>query len=143
MSMPGFNCLMVYNQMGDKLLMCKRRKDPYKGLNNLVGGKIEPGEEGLAAAYRELWEETGITKADITLRHMMDFTYYATDPCYVEVYVGRLRAERAVAGEENELFWSDLSHNFFDSSQYAGEGNIGHMVELVQRYGDVIFPDEA
>ena len=58
--MKGYNIIAVFNETADQWLMCKRKKNPYKGLSNLVGGKIEPGEEGLAAAYRELWEETGI-----------------------------------------------------------------------------------
>mgnify|MGYP002509000193 CR=1 FL=1 len=52
--------------------------DPYKGLINFVGGKIEPNENGEDAAYRELLEETGITRSDISLVHLMDFTY---QPC--------------------------------------------------------------
>ena len=36
------------------------KKEPHKGLSNLVGGKIELHENGLAAAYRELSEETGV-----------------------------------------------------------------------------------
>ncbi len=125
---------MVYSRDADKLLMCRRRKDPYKGLFNLVGGKIEPGEDGLAAACRELYEETGITGEDIALHHLMDFTYYYQG-CYVEVYAGRLKRDVQAAGDENELFWSDLDHNFFDMGQYAGEGNIGHMLEQVKLSG--------
>ena len=140
-TLPAFNCIMVFSPQKDKLLLCQRRKNPYKGLNNLVGGKIEPGEDGLAAAYRELWEETGLEQKDITLRHMMDFTYYIGGPCRVEIYVGRLQAEKPVQGEENELFWSDLDKNFFDSTVYAGEGNIGHMMELVHLYAKEILPD--
>lgn len=30
-----------------------------------------------------------------------------------------------------KLYWSDLNHDFFDMSLYAGEGNIGHMIEQV------------
>ena len=67
--MQGFNVIAVYNVKADKILMCKRRKDPYKGLSNFVGGKIENGEDGISAAYRELEEETTITKEDITLTH--------------------------------------------------------------------------
>lgn len=111
--------------------MCRRRKDPYLGLYNLVGGKIEPGEVGLDAAYRELWEETAVTREDVELIHLMDFSY-PISRCYVEVYVGRLRQERPVYGEENELFWSGLDENFFDMSRYAGEGNIGHIVEQMK-----------
>ena len=74
--MQGYNCVMVYNKTIDKLLMCRRLKDPYMGLINLVGGKIEKNENGLEAAYRELQEETGIARDDIKLKHVMDFTYY-------------------------------------------------------------------
>jgi 8-oxo-dGTP diphosphatase len=37
--------MIVLSPKGDEWLMCKRRKDPYKGLYNLVGGKIEKGED--------------------------------------------------------------------------------------------------
>ena len=75
--MQGYNCIMVYkDEQRKELLFCKRKKDPYKGKFNLVGGKIEPEENGFDAAYRELEEETGITREEICLRHMMDFTYF-------------------------------------------------------------------
>lgn len=56
--------------------MCKRSREPFKGLLNLVGGKIENNEDGLSAAYREMFEETSITYNDIRLSHLMDFTYF-------------------------------------------------------------------
>ncbi len=74
--MQGYNCIMIYDRSGESLLFCKRTKAPYLGKYNLVGGKIEAGEDGFAAAYRELEEETGITGRQVSLRHMMDFTYY-------------------------------------------------------------------
>ena len=131
--MQGYNLVIVYSEDCSNLLMCKRLKEPYLGLSNFVGGKIEPGEDGMEAAYRELWEETAITKEDIQLHHLMDFTYYYQD-CYVEAYVGRLRHSVSLRGEENALYWSDFQHNFFDSSLYAGEGNIGHLLEQVELY---------
>ncbi|MGR3762993.1 NUDIX hydrolase [Rossellomorea sp. NS-SX7] len=136
--MKGYNVLMVYNKEMDKLLMCERLKDPYKGLRNLVGGKIEKGETGSEAAYRELAEETTISKEDITLHHLMDFTYHHQN-CYVEVYAGRLNRDVPVSGDENILYWSGLDHNFFDTSLYAGEGNIGHMIEQVNHVRDRLF----
>lgn len=132
--MQGYNVVMIYSKDMDRLLMCKRLNDPYKGLSNLVGGKIEPGERGMDAAYRELMEETGISPEDVTLHHVMDFTYYLQH-CYVEVYAGRLKRDVDAAGDENELYWSDLGQNFFDMTLYAGEGNIGHMIEQVNMSG--------
>jgi 8-oxo-dGTP diphosphatase len=139
--MQGYNVLMVYNKDMDKLLMCERLKNPYKGLSNLVGGKIENGETGINAAYRELLEETNISNKDIILHHLMDFKYYLQN-CYLEVYVGRLKRDVSVAGDENILYWSDLDNNFFDMSLYAGEGNIGHMIEQVNYVKDRLFSDE-
>lgn len=128
--MQGYNLIAVYNETKDKLLMCKRTKNPYKGLSNFVGGKIETGEDGMQAAYRELEEETSITKDDIILTHLMDFTYHLSD-CYMEVYVGKLNKEVAVTGDENELYWSALDCDFFSLTKYAGVGNIGHIMEQI------------
>ncbi|WJH30632.1 NUDIX domain-containing protein [Paenibacillus sp. CC-CFT742] len=138
--MQGYNVLMIYNKDMDQLLMCKRLRNPYKGLSNLVGGKIEHGETGITAAYRELFEETGISSKDIVLHHLMDFKYYVQE-CYVEVYVGKLKHDVAVFGDENELYWSDLNEDFFDMSVFAGEGNIGHMIEQVKMAQGQIFTD--
>jgi 8-oxo-dGTP diphosphatase len=127
--MQGLNVIWIFNKDASKVLMCKRHKEPYLGLYNLVGGKIEPGEDGIHAAYRELAEETGIT--GVTLVHLMDFTYYLSD-CRVEVYVGRLKEDVAVQGDEKELVWMDLTEDFFSMEKFAGEGNIGHILEVIR-----------
>ena len=136
--MQGYNLIVVFSADGKKMLMCERIKDPYKGLKNFVGGKIESGESGENAAYRELFEETVIMRQDIGLTHLMDFTY-PLDPCYVEVYAGQLRRDVQIKGEENPLFWSGLDCNFFDMREYAGEGNIGHIIEHIKLNYDKIF----
>ena len=135
--MTGYNCIMVYSQDRTRILMCRRTRDPYMGLYNLVGGHIEPGESGEDAAYRELFEETSISREDITLRHLMDFTYYNQN-CYVEVWCGRLRREVIVVDEVNPLEWIEIlaDGDYFDMSKYAGEGNIGHMLEQVKQFGE-------
>ena len=63
--MRRYNLIVVYDQNEQKLLMCKRKKEPYKDLLNFVGGKIESGETDEEAAYRESFEETGISSDDI------------------------------------------------------------------------------
>ena len=83
--MQGLNVIWVFNSATNKVLMCKRHKEPYKGLYNLVGGKIELGEDGLTAAYRELKEETNIS--DIELVQLMDCTYFLADRCRLELYL--------------------------------------------------------
>ncbi|QSX06102.1 NUDIX hydrolase [Sedimentibacter sp. zth1] len=132
--MQGYNCIIIYSKDKSKLLFCKRLKDPYKGLYNLVGGKIEKNEDGFIAAYRELEEETGIAKEDVNITHMMDFVYYNQD-CYVEVYVGILNKEIILKQELHPLIWLTENEDFFDMNKFAGEGNIGHMLEQVKQFG--------
>ena len=45
---------------GDSVLLVERAKPPRAGLWSLPGGHIEPGETAVAAAERELLEETGL-----------------------------------------------------------------------------------
>ena len=40
--MQGYNCILVYSEDRSEILFCKRLNDPYEGMYNLVGGKIEP-----------------------------------------------------------------------------------------------------
>ena len=58
--MKGLNLIVVFSPDRQRVLLCKRKKQPYLGLSNFVGGHIEVGEDGECAAYRELLEETGI-----------------------------------------------------------------------------------
>lgn len=46
-----------------KVLAVSRRDDPTTW--SLPGGKVDPGESPMAAATRELYEETGLTAADL------------------------------------------------------------------------------
>lgn len=131
--MIKLNVILVYNKEQNKILMCKREKEPYKGKYNLVGGKVEVGENELEAAYRELLEETGISREDITLIHLMNFEY-KIDDIELEVYIGKLEKEVELVEEVNKLYWIDKSENFFDYEKYAGEGNIGHMLLHADMY---------
>ena len=128
----NYNLIAVFDEPAENLLLCLRRKDPYKGLYNFVGGKIESGEEGLAAAYRELREETGITQNDIAL-HCVMVLDYPLDSIHMEAYAGRLNKNIEVHGDENDLFWLPLTENFFDQTRFAGDGIFGHIVwEVLQ-----------
>lgn len=131
--MKKLNVVIIYDKDEEKILMCKRAKEPYKGKYNLVGGKVEQGEDELHAAYRELQEETGITNEDVSLKHLMNFQYQMSD-MELEVYVGKLNKNVQVKEEVNELVWMDKKENFFNMEKYAGEGNIGHMIEQVEYY---------
>lgn len=136
--MKKLNVVAVYSKDGKKILMCKRLKEPYKGKFNLVGGKLEAGENELDAAYRELEEETGITKTDIKLTHVMNFQYELTD-MELEFFAGKLNKEVKIVEEINKLYWLDIDEDYYDNEKFAGEGNIGVMLKQIELYKDKIF----
>ena len=129
--MKKYNVIVVFNKELNKTLMCKRTKEPYKGMFNLVGGKIEKENDSLNEAYRELREETNINNDDISLVHFMNIEYITLDKS-IEVYYGVLNKEVHLIEEVNKLEWIDINDNFFDMNKYAGEGNIGHIIEEIK-----------
>ena len=129
MNRISYNLCFVLNKDETKLLMGFRSKDPYKGLYNLLGGKIELGEDPLESAYRELEEESGISKSDIKMVPFMDYVWHQLN-MEMKVFIGRLNYDVELRKEIHELHWIDISENFYNMKRFAGEGNIGHMVEI-------------
>lgn len=97
----------------------------------MVGGKIEKENDGLNEAYRELEEETNIKREDVDLIYFMNITYVKCDK-ELEVYYGILNKDVSLIEEVNKLEWANVNDNFFDMSKYAGEGNIGHIIEEIR-----------
>ena len=129
--MKKYNVIVIFNKECTKTLMCKRTKEPYMGMYNLVGGKIEKENDSLNEAYRELEEETSITKNDITLTYFMNITYVKWNK-ELEVYYGVLNKDVQLVEEINKLEWVDINDDFFNMKKYAGEGNIGHIIEEIK-----------
>lgn len=136
--MRKVNIILVFNKEEDKILMCKRKKDPFKGKLNFVGGKVEPNEDELHAAYRELEEETGITKDDITLTNLMNFEYKISGT-ELEAYAGKLNKDVSLKEELNSLYWISKDEDFNNLDKFAGEGNILHMLKQVEIFKDKLF----
>lgn len=129
--MKRMNLIVVFSQDKTKLLMCERTKEPYKGQLNLVGGKIEKDDDNLNEAYRELQEETGITKDDIDLVYFMTCNYHTLNKG-LEIYYGVLNKKVELVEEVNKLVWVNEDDNFFDFTKYAGEGNLGHIIAEIK-----------
>ena len=129
--MKQYNVIVIFNKDMNKTLMCKRTKEPYIGMYNLVGGKIEKENDGLNEAYRELVEETNISTYDVELKHFMNIEYVYFNKS-LEVYYWIINKDVELVEEVNILEWVDLNDNFFDMSKYAGEGNIGHIIEEIK-----------
>ena len=124
-----YNLIMIFNQNEYHVLLCLRKSDPYTGLYNLLGGKIEDDEDYLDSAYRELFEESGISKTEVKLSPLMDFVWYPME-MEMHVFYGTLKREVTLVEEVHSLHWMSVKENFFDMNKFAGEGNIGHMLRI-------------
>ena len=51
----------VCHNSDGRLLLVRRANEPGRGLWSIPGGRVEPGEDDIAALVREVQEETGLT----------------------------------------------------------------------------------
>lgn len=131
--MRKLNLIVVFNKNLNKALFCIRAKEPYKGMYNFVGGKVEPGETNDEAAYRELFEETGITSRSIKLDHFMDLNYFKYEN-NLQVYYGILEHDVELVEEKNKLEWVDINDELLDIKKFAGNYNIPHIIKQIKVY---------
>ena len=131
--MRKLNLIVVFNTNLDKVLFCIRAKEPYKGLYNFVGGKVEKNESNDNAAYRELFEETGISNQNIELEHFMDLNYFKYEN-NLQVYYGILEHEVDLVEEKNKLEWVAINEKILDNSKFAGNYNIPHIIRQIKVY---------
>ena len=132
--MKKYNLIVVFDKSMKKSLFCIRAKEPYKGLYNFVGGKVEEGESNDDAAYRELYEETGISREDIKLDHFMDISYFKYGN-NLQVYYGILDKEVNLIEEKNKLEWVTLNEDLLlDNTKFAGKYNIPHIIKQIHVY---------
>lgn len=131
--MRKLNLIVVFNTNLDKVLFCIRAKEPYKGLYNFVGGKVEENESNDNAAYRELFEETGISNQNIELEHFIDLNYFKYEN-NLQVYYGILKHEVDLVEEKNKLEWVAINEKILDNSKFAGNYNIPHIIRQIKVY---------
>lgn len=131
--MKRLNLIVVFNKDLTKVLFCIRAKEPYKGLYNFVGGKVEENEPNDEATYRELFEETGISSNEIELDHFMDLNYFKYEN-NLQVYYGILKNEVTLVEEKNKLEWVTINEELLNNEKFAGNYNIPHIIKQIKVY---------
>jgi len=97
---------------GNKILLMKREKRPYKGYWSMIGGKMKISESIQECAIREAKEETGLdtkfksvkgvvherVREDGTIKHGFVFFFTHVEP----------KTQALTATEEGQLDWFDI-----------------------------------
>jgi len=104
--------VIVTREAAPRVLLIRRKHDPFAGAWALPGGFVDPGETLAAAAARELREETGVAGAD--LEQLAAFGDPGRDPRGWTVsvaFLARVDADRvtpAAADDAAEVGWHPL-----------------------------------
>lgn len=101
---------------GQEILLIKGAptKRLWANKYNGIGGHVEPGEDILSAARRELAEETGLADIPLTLRGLINIAVHpqgahppgdAPSGVMVFVFCGHSPTRQTVSGPEGALHW--------------------------------------
>jgi 8-oxo-dGTP diphosphatase len=108
---------LTFLTCGDELLLL--RGAPHKRLwaNKLngIGGHIEPDEDPLAGAQREIREESGLELDELSLRAAVHVAGRGAYPGVIFfVFVGQAPSKKVRSGDEGELCWYPLDQLPYD-----------------------------
>lgn len=125
---PAVACdCVVFSQspQGWKVLLIRRKNDPYRGLWAFPGGFLNPDEDAEQGALRELEEETGLS-----LPHAEQF-FAATAP-------GRDPRERVISIVHYAVVDHELEVAGGDDAEEAGWFGLDALPELAFDHGEIL-----
>lgn len=101
---------LIFLRRGDSLLLIKgaATKRLWANLYNGIGGHIEPGEDVLSAAYRELQEETQLTPEALRLCATVTIDTGQNPGIVLFVFLGECAQGEPVGSDEGSLEWVPL-----------------------------------
>ncbi|RAV00939.1 NUDIX domain-containing protein [Paenibacillus sp. YN15] len=128
---PG--AVAVIALVEDKMLVVEQYRKPFeKNLVEIPAGKLDHGEEPLAAAIRELEEETGYAAGEIRLIH----SFY-TSPGFANEIIHLFVAEKLTRGEahlDEDEFLDCNAITLEEAERYIAEGRIGDAKTIMAVY---------
>lgn len=102
--------IFLFNTKGDVLLLKgDKTKRLWPGLYNGIGGHVEPGEDVLSSAERELFEEAGIDGVFLYLCGQIMVHVEARTGVGVFIFKGQFNKMEFRPSSEGDLEWISMS----------------------------------
>jgi 8-oxo-dGTP diphosphatase len=115
-------CYVRNNQKTLMIHRVKKENDVHAGKWNGLGGKFEPGETPEECVIREVYEESGLTLIDPTLKGFITFPEFAHgEDWYAFIFVANKFDGELIESPEGELDWIEddklLGLNLWEGDQ--------------------------
>lgn len=121
---PGAVAVIAITDEGKIIMVEQYRKAMERSLVEIPAGKLEPGEEPLRSAERELEEETGYESAE--MKHLISFYTspgFADELVHLFVATGLTKKENPAACDEDE-FVELIELTVEEAQRFIEEGKI-------------------
>ena len=125
---PSIHATLLFVLKDGQALLIQKKRGLGAGKINGPGGKIDPGEEPLAAAIREVQEELGVTPLQVSERGELSFQFLDGLALHVRVYVALDHAGEPMETEEAVPLWVDQSAFPYDQMWEDDRFWVPHML---------------
>jgi len=133
--MPKVATCLLINEEG-KLLILKRSEKvrTYKGLWGGIAGYVEENEEPYETAIKEIREEVGIKKEDISLIKRLDpieFTDYYNGEQYdwiIFVFIFKIEKKGKI-----QIDWEHLEYRWIPPSEIEKYDTVPHLKDIMSK----------
>ncbi|MBO5142415.1 MAG: NUDIX domain-containing protein [Clostridia bacterium] len=132
--MKKYVLLLLFSKDYKKILLIKRKKNPYINLYNGIGGKIEENETVQEATIRECFEETKIIinnpKLLVTCRYPKSIN--SEDEKEMHVLYDFVAEKEVEETYEGTFEWKDVSFaRDFNNKEIAGLANLAQFIKEI------------
>lgn len=153
----AYTVCILFNRDLDSVLLVRKNRTAFKGMLNGPGGAVEPGETPYEGALREIYEETGLSPADLMPLGMVrlaklgelwvpeDCKTNDGSGCLLHYYAGAVKPESLgkIRPAEEKLAWrprAEVESSGTDSAEFAGHGDLAYFTAAGRRILSELVP---